>query len=40
MEFLKQEGLTFNVKVAGQESIDIIVNAIELGLEMSKRKND
>lgn len=36
---LTYDGLTFNGEVADQESIDSILDAMEIALEMVKRKN-
>lgn len=38
-QLLLNEGLMFNGKPADQESIDSILNAMEIGIEMAKRKN-
>lgn len=38
-ELLSQEGLMFDGKPATQEAIDSIINAMEIGMEMAKKKN-
>ena len=38
-ELLNNDGLMFNGKVADPESIDSILSAMEIGIEMAKRKN-
>ena len=38
-ELLNNDGLMFNGKVADPESIESILNAMEIGIEMAKRKN-
>ena len=38
-ELLNNDGLMFNGKVADQESIESILSAMEIGMEMAKRKN-
>lgn len=38
-ELLKQPGLMFEGKPASQESIDSILSAMQIGMEMAKRKN-
>lgn len=39
VELLKQDGLTFSGKPANDESVKILLNAIEIGFEMAKRNN-
>lgn len=38
-ELLNNDGLMFNGKVADPDSIESILNAMEIGIEMAKRKN-
>lgn len=38
-ELLKQPGLMFNGKPASQESIDSILSAMQIGMEIAKKKN-
>lgn len=38
-ELLNNDGLMFNGKVADPESIESILNAMEIGIELAKRKN-
>lgn len=38
-ELLNNDGLMFNGKVADPESIESILNAMEIGIEIAKRKN-
>lgn len=38
-QLLKQDGLMFDGKPASQESIDSILSAMQIGMEMAKKKN-
>lgn len=38
-ELLKQEGLMFDGDPASQEAIDSILSAMQIGMEMAKKKN-
>lgn len=38
-QLLKQDGLMFDGKPASQEAIDSILSAMQIGMEMSKKKN-
>ena len=38
-QLLKQPGLMFEGKPASQESIDSILSAMQIGMEMAKKKN-
>lgn len=38
-QLLKQDGLMFNGQPASQEAIDSILSAMQIGMEMAKKKN-
>lgn len=38
-ELLRQEGLTFNGEPVDRENIEAIIDAMQIGLEMAKRRN-
>ena len=38
-QLLSQEGLMFDGKPASQESIDSILSAMQIGMELAKKKN-
>ncbi len=38
-QLLKQDGLMFDGKPASQEAIDSILSAMQIGMEMAKKKN-